>query len=243
MAALVCVALLGALAVAVHGPAYEVRGNAQVPYDAGTVKKVRVLDSFTVYVDGEPKPGFTVLGGIALIALATAAFMTALALRLAASRRKLVAFYSVAAAGLCFLGLDELFAIHESIGHNLRFLADVPGVSRPDDLVIALYAIPAFAFIYLFRDVLLSVRHAALAFAAGLAFFAISSFGDITSRKVIEEYFELFSGLCIAAGFAQLMYTHLHRNLRFEPAVVDEVTVVDQRAQHRVPVETAAKSR
>ena len=101
------------------------------------MKEVRVLDSVTVYVDGEPKPGLSVIGGIGLIVLATAAFMTAAALRIAGRRGRLMAFYLLIGAGLGYAGLDELFAIHESIGHNLQFLADVPGVTRPDDLVLA----------------------------------------------------------------------------------------------------------
>src|SRR5688500_13405621 len=100
---------------------YDVRGEADVPYDAGTVKEVRVLDAMTVYVDGEPKPGLSVVGGIALIVLATAAFMTAVALWMASAARRLRAFYLLIAAGLGFAGLDELFAIHETIGHNLQF--------------------------------------------------------------------------------------------------------------------------
>lgn len=232
------VAVLGALLVVVHGPAYEVRGNADVPYNAGTVKEVRVLDSVTVYVDGEPKPGFTVLGGMALIVLATAALMTALALRMAGARRRLVAFYLVVCTGLGFAGLDELFAIHESIGHNLRFLADVPGVSRPDDLIVALYTVPAVVFAYVFRNVLLSDRRAALALGAGLGLFALSAVADLAGSKV-EEYLELFSGLCIATGLAVLMHTHLRRNLRPHVEAPDEVTVVDQRSLPRVPAGTA----
>ena len=141
-----------------------------------------MFDSVTVYVDGEPKPGPSVIGGIALIVLATAAFMTAAALRIAGRRGRLVAFYLLISAGLGYAGLDELFAIHESIGHNLQFLADVPGVSRPDDLVIATYLIPAAAFAYFFRDMLLSVRPAAVALGAGLGFFALSAAGDLAGQ-------------------------------------------------------------
>ena len=187
LAALACLAMLAILLAAASGPAYDVRGTADVPYDAGTVKEVRVLDSVTVYVDGEPKPGFSVIGGIALIVLGTAAFMTAAALRIAGRRGKLIAFYLLISAGLGYAGLDELFAIHESIGHNLQFLADVPGVSRPDDLVIATYLIPAGAFAYFFRDMLLGVRPAALALAAGLGFFALSTAGDLAGSTRAES--------------------------------------------------------
>ena len=50
---------------------------------------------------------------------------------------------------------------------------------------------------------------------------------------------ELCSGLCIAGGLAVLMYSHLRRNLRPDAEVPDEVTVVDQRAEQRVPVGAA----
>ena len=115
-----------AVVAAVQGSAVESRGEVDVPYDAGTVEQVRVLDTFTVYTDGEAKPGPQVMTGIGLIVLGTAAFVTGFALLLAGARR-LRAFYWLAALGLAFAGLDELFAIHESIGHNLRFLADHRG--------------------------------------------------------------------------------------------------------------------
>jgi hypothetical protein len=160
--------------------------------------------------------------------------MTAAALRISGRRGRLIAFYGLIAAGLAYAGLDELFAIHESIGHNLRFLADLPGVNRPDDVVIAAYLIPVAAFGYFFRDVLLGNRHAALALAGGVAFFAVSAAGDLAGSKNAEEIAELCSGICIATGLGLLMYAHMRRNLRPAAEVSDEVTVVDQRARERV---------
>jgi hypothetical protein len=221
------VVVIAAAVLLAPGPAYDVRGEADVPYDAGTVKEVRVLDSVTVYVDGERKPGPSVIGGIALIVLATAAFMTAIALWLSGAARRLRTFYLLAAAALGYAGLDELFAIHESIGHNLQFLADVPGISRPDDLVIALYLIPAAAFAYVFRDVLLSSRQAALALGAALGLFALSTAGDLLGKTTVEEYLELCSGICIAAGLGMLMFWHLRRHLQPQTPVLDHLTAVE----------------
>src|SRR5687767_3389333 len=121
-AAVVGVAVVAVVAVLVllaPGPAYEVQGEAAVPYNAGEVNEVRVLDSMTLYVDGERKPGPAMMGGIALIVLGTAAFVTAVALSIAGATRRLRTFYLIVAAALGYAGLDELFAIHESIGHNL----------------------------------------------------------------------------------------------------------------------------
>jgi len=234
--AVATVGLLAAVAVVLHsahGSAYQVRGNAAVPYDAGSVKEVRVLDSVTVYVDGEPKPGPSVIGGIALIVLATAAFMTAAALSLSHARRRLVTFYLIVGAGLGFAGVDELFAVHESVGHNLRFLADVPGVSRPDDMVIALYLVPALLFAYLYRDLFRADRAAAKALAAGIAFFALSTAADLAGSKA-EEYLELVSGLCIGAGIARLIYVHLRHNLQIQVEVVSRTPAPQAHAEQGI---------
>jgi hypothetical protein len=239
--AVISLAAIAVLLATTSGPAYDVRGDANVPYDAGEVKEVRVLDTFTLYVDGEPKPGPSVIGGIGLIVLGTAAFMTAAALFIAGRRGRLIAFYLLICAGLGYAGLDELFAIHESIGHNLQFLADLPGVNRPDDVVIAAYVIPAAAFAYFFRDVLLSHRLAALVLAAGLGFFALGTAADVAGATRAEQFLELCSGLCIGAGLVLLMYAHMQRNLRADLSapVDDEVTVVDQRTERRVPAGAA----
>jgi hypothetical protein len=230
---LVAVALLAA-----PGPAYEMRGEASVPYNAGTVKQVRVLDSVTVYVDGEPKPGAQVIAALGLLALASAAFVTALALSFAGAARRLRTFYLLVAAGLGFAAVDELFAIHESVGHNLRFLADIPGVTRPDDVVLSLYLVPIAVFAYLFRDIVLRHRAASSLMGAGVVFFAMSSAADIASLHV-EEYLELIAGLCVWLGVAVLMYRHLRRNLQIRV----EARVMPQASEAEAPAASSATPR
>ena len=225
---LALVAVLGTLALAAPGPAYDVRGNAEVPYDAGKVKEVRVLDSITVYVDGEPKPGFTTLGGIALIVLATAALMTAFVLRIATTRRRLVAFY------LCRRRArlrGRRRALRDPREHRAQ--PAVPGrraggiaPRRSHHLAVRLarglvcVRVPRCAARRPARGARARCRARSV---------ALSAAGDLSGQKAIEEYFELFSGLCIAAGLALLMHTHLRRNLRPQLDVPEEVTVVDQR--------------
>jgi hypothetical protein len=236
--------VLAVLAMTVSGSGYEVR-DATVPYDASDVKQVRVADSLTLYVDSESQPTTGWIIGMALLVLATAAFMTALVLRMAGRRGHLVAFYAVTAAGIGFAALDELYAIHETTGHNLQFLADLPGVSRPDDVLTALYILPAAAFAYHFRDVLMSVPRAALALAAALGFFAVSVVFDIIGKTTIESLLELCSGLCITACLVLLMHTHLRQNVRPGLSVADrelpdrELTVLDQRTRERTTANQA----
>ena len=75
-------------AVLLQGSLFDVRGPVDVPYPAGEVREARVL-GVSLKIDGEPRPGASVLGAIALFMLATACFMTFAALRLAGARRRL----------------------------------------------------------------------------------------------------------------------------------------------------------
>ena len=237
---LACVGVLAVLLAALDGPAYEVRGNADVPYPAGPVKEVRVLDSLTVYVDGEPKPGQTVVGGIALIVLATAAFMTAAALHIATRRGRLIAFYLRDQAR----GWDTQASTSSS--QSTRPSGTTSGSSPTCRGVAARRPRGRLLCDPRGRDSPISSGTSSSApqkrpwhSGAGLGFFALAAAGDLAGKTTAEAYMELCSGLCIALGLTLLMYTHLRRNLRPDLEVPDEVTVVDQRARSRPPVGAA----
>ena len=231
--------VLAAGAATLSGAGYDVQGDADLPYESGNVKEVRVFDSVTVYVDDETRPYIGDLIGMALLILATAACMTAIVLHMSGRRGRLVTFYALVGAGLGFAAVDELLAIHETLGHNLRFLADIPGVTRPDDVIVALYIPFALVFIYYFRDIILSNRRAAQALAAALGFFVLAAIADTAGSITIEAVLEGCSGLCLAAFLPLLIHTHLRRNLRPHLESEDEVTVVDQRAEQRAPAGVA----
>ena len=244
--ALILIGICAVLGVLAAGAAtltkagYEVQGDAVMPYESGEVKEVRFFDSVTLYVDGETRPYIGDLIGMALLILATAACMTAIVLHMSGRRGRLVTVYALVGAGLGFAAVDELLAIHETLGHNLRFLADIPGVTRPDDVIVALYIPIALVFIYHFRDVILSNRRAALALGGALGFFVLAAAADTAGRITIEAVLEACSGLCLAAFLPLLIHTHLRRNLRPDlESPPDEVTVVDQRTEQRVPAGAA----
>ena len=211
MAGLLAGALLAA--VALQGTPFADRGTVDVSYPAGEVHEVRVLGAVDVRVDGEPKLGASVFGAIALFMLATASFVTFAALRMAGARRALRAFWLIAALGLAVAAADELLAIHESVGHNLPQLADIPGVKRPDDFLMLLYLPAVAAFGWAFRDVLRERRLTYMCLLAAAGCFVLSIGADLVSLH-IEEWFELLVGLFIAAGLIALMQQHLARNLR-----------------------------
>ena len=210
-------ALLGVLLL--HDSLFSSRGPVEVPYPAGEVERVRLVGAVDVYVDGEPRPGASIFGAIGLLVLATASLVTFVALRFAGARRHLRLFWLIAAAGLAVAGADELLAIHETIGHNLRFLADVPGVKRPDDLLLLLYLPGALAFAWWFREVLREHRLTLGCMVAAIVCFALSAAGDLASSRA-EEWFELLAGLFIATGLLALMHRHLKTNLQIRVGVV-----------------------
>lgn len=221
-------------ALLLQGSLLDLRGPVDVPYPAGEVKELRVL-GLSLKVDGEPKPGASVLGAIALFMLATACFMTFAALRLAGAQRQLVWFWLIAAAGLAVAATDELLAVHESIGHNLPFLADLPGVKRPDDVLILLYLPGALAFGWWFRDVLRAHRMTLWCMTAAISCFALSAASDLLSLR-LEEWFELIAGLFIAAGLVALMAHHLRRNLQIRVRVTGPTEEREQASPARSPI-------
>jgi hypothetical protein len=206
-------ALVAVLMLLLQGPLLSTTGPVDVPYPAGEVRELRVLGAVDLYVDGEPKPGASVFGAMALLMLATASMVTGIALRFAGGRWQLQRFWLIGAAGLAIAGADELLAIHESAGHNLRFLADLPGVKRPDDALLLLYLPGALAFAWWFRDILREHRLIFGCMTAATAAFALSVAADLASLRA-EEWFELLAGLLVAAGLVVLMHRHLKTNLQ-----------------------------
>jgi hypothetical protein len=211
-------ALAGAIALAFvvfFAPSlYEVqdKGRDVVPYGNSVVYKVRVLDTFTLYAPEDARPEADKLSMIGLVAAATMVFMTWLLLDALRAPPRVRRFYMFAAAGLALLAADETFGLHETVGHNLQFLADVPGVTRPDDLIFSLYAIPLAIFAWQFRDVVLAHRNAVRLFAVGVLFFAVAVIGDLAGSGV-DELAEVISAFFLLAGLVSMTVTTLREEL------------------------------
>jgi hypothetical protein len=192
------------------------KGPPIVPYEGtGVVYKIKVLDTFTIYADEESRPIPDKFSSIGLIAATTMSLMTLLLLNAAGGDRRLRRFYGFATAGLAYLAADELFAFHETIGHNLQFLADLPGVERPDDVIFTSYVIPLAIFAWAFRDVLFSERRAVELFATGAGLYVISVVADVAGVG-IDEPSEVLASFCLAGGLVLLTAAVLARELGLE---------------------------
>jgi hypothetical protein len=241
--AFVLVAIALAALVSLAPSLYEIeakgKGPPIVPYEgAGLVYKVRVLDLFSLYADAESRPSPDKLSSSALVAAASMSLMTLLLLNAVAADTRRRRFYALATAGLAFLAADELFAFHETIGHNLRFLADLPGVERPDDVVFLSYALPLALFAWAFRDILLANRRAVQLFAVGTCFFAISAGADLAGIS-IDEPAEVVAAICLMAGLVLITAEILRRELGLDRTRGGRF-VREAEARERPPVATGA---
>jgi hypothetical protein len=107
-------------------------------------------------------------------------------------------FFLLTWLGAGYLAADELFAIHETIGHNLQFLGGLPG--HPDDLVLALYAVPTALFVLAFRDLIGASRLSLWLFAGGVGAYVLAVLVDFVEIEV-DEQLEVIGALLIKVAF------------------------------------------
>lgn len=189
---------------------YEVadKGEDLRPYDSGVVYQIQLGDSVTFYAAEESRPDMDAISGSVLVALATACLIAALILGYARRSSRLRRFYQLAGAAFALLALDEFFALHETVGHNLLPVTDLPGIERPDDVVFAALLIPALVFVYAYRDILLSSPRTRWLFGGAFAAFGLAAASDIAGASA-DEPLEILSGAFILGGFLSLIVAHL----------------------------------
>lgn len=193
------------LAIAAAAAAtYEKRETgALLDFTDELVHRVEVFGvEFYVSNEASNPPLLDVVNGDLMLLAAGVCFLAALVAGRAeqATHRRL---FGLATAGLVFLAVDEQFAIHETVGHNLGFLADLPGVRRPDDVIFALYLVPALLFLWVFRRQLRQSPPAPTLFAVAVVVFlaaAAADAADITAEENIEPVSSLF----LLGGFVTL---------------------------------------
>ena len=196
---------------------YEVidQGTGLTPYAApdDVVYETRFFDAVTVFSSEESRLRPDVPTGMLLFSIAVvAACALALFRRLGASSARIGAFYAATALGAAYLAVDELFGLHETIGYNLGFLADLPGVDHPDDVVFASYVIPTIAYVAFFRDVLLEHRAAVILLAAAFLLQLTATFSDVVVSlpSLLEDSIELVATACGLGAILVIVSRQLH---------------------------------
>ena len=173
-------------------------------YTPGTIYKIEVF-GVTFYVEkGATTPSLDVFNSWILIAISSMSLLVAVFYHFSrSSRSRAKWFFFLLFFGAGYLAADELLALHETLGHNLRFLRDLPGVERPDDAIIAFYVLPAAIFLFFFRDIFLGSRTARAFFALGFGLFVVTAVLDVLAIEQ-EDVLEPIASLCLFAGFVAL---------------------------------------
>ena len=191
---------------------YEVVAEGKLlPYSDGRIYLIRFFDAVDVYAEPSRRPDIPdVVTSFVLMVLSGAALVTALTLRTLASRGRPPAswFFLLTALGAAWFGADELLGLHESIGHNLQFLADLPGIVRPDDFIILVYGVVALSVLIAFRRLVLSSRSARPFFLAMCCAVILVPIFDITGSP-LEEAAEIAAAAAMLAAFVVLAIEQL----------------------------------
>ena len=201
--ALLFAGVLAVIAIVLTYGDYEVIEKGQLlEYSRGMIYHIRLFGELDLYVEPEVRPTDDVLVSIVLFGIGFIAVTFAF-LEYGNRRRdeeRVFLFFVVLATGAFYLASDELFGIHESLGHNLPFLGRIPGVRRPDDVIIALYGIPALFFVVYFRRLLLNARGSFPYFLAAVVLFFLAAASDIFTLGKVEEILEVLSVFAILYG-------------------------------------------
>ena len=195
---LVAVPVLAGLALLAAAQADVV---AEGRFDPNTDTIIRKVDLFglTIY---QSTSGFLepdVITGAFLVGLsAIGLVLTVLLDSGEASLDRLRWFFLLTWLGAGYLAADELFAIHETVGHNVQFLGGLPG--HPDDLVLALYAVPTALFVYVFHDLIAASRLSLWLFAGGVGAYVLAVLVDVAEIEV-DEQLEVVGALLVTVAF------------------------------------------
>lgn len=149
--AIVAAGALVVLAVAAARQAPVLARGELLPWFENYTQVARVrLAGVELYVD--TSSGFADL--MTVLALAAVALLFAIGAVCARHDPALRRTFAVAALGAVYLGADDLLGVHETVGHNLGFLAGLPLVDHPDDVVMGLYGVVAAVFAWSRRTLL-----------------------------------------------------------------------------------------
>jgi hypothetical protein len=106
-------------------------------------------------------------------------------------------------AGMFYLAADESFGIHETIGHNMQFLAEIPGIHYPDDFIVLVYGVVLLSFLFYYRNVYMNRRRPLIYFGTAVALFIGAAISDVIDFS-LEEVVEIAVSISLLVGTMSL---------------------------------------
>ncbi len=194
---------------------YEVIEKGQLlSHSGGLVYRIRFFDRFEFLVEPDHQLDKDLLNAFILVGVAFISLTFGVVLSWLRKHQysEVVRFNVVMFLGMSWLAADELLGIHETLGHNLMFLASLPYIDRPDDVIILLYAIPAAVVLARFRKTIFASRRALALMVVAMAFYTVAAFSDVFKLPV-ERLAELACSACIIAAVMFLGLSHVRMAL------------------------------
>lgn len=190
---------------------YEVIEKGQLlSHTGGLVYRIRFFDRFELLIEPDHQLDKDILNAFILVGVAfmSLTFGVVLSWLRRNQYSEVVRFNMLMFLGMSWLAADELLGIHETLGHNLMFLAKLPHIDRPDDVIILLYAIPAAYVLVRFRKTIFASRRALALMGVALAFYVLAAFSDVFKLPV-ERLAELACSACIITAVMFLGLSHV----------------------------------
>jgi hypothetical protein len=212
----ISVALVALFAAGVP-PAEEKRALAAAPgAEHNLIHEIVLLGFLKVRVQELVFNKFDALTGFSLSIVSVAALMVAAFIRSVGGTdwRRLFRFWLVVGVGAAFLAFDELASFHESAGFTWElWFGSIPGFEYEGDLIIALYIVPAAAFLFLERRQIARSRLCVRLLIAAAVLFVINAFLDSTGSH-LDELVEMVIAAMLVVAFTHLALNHLGSELR-----------------------------
>ncbi len=120
--------------------------------------------------------------------------------------------YLIGGLGLLVLALDELFGVHETLGHNMGFLTAL-GVEHADDAIFLIYPIAIAIYVWKFRDILLERKRQRTGFMIAGVLVVLAAFSDLAIHppEGLEDLVELAAVLVAVVTLGDLVRRDLRR--------------------------------
>jgi hypothetical protein len=181
-----------------------VREGQILPYTDHNVYEVSIAGLVNFYVQPELRLSDDIITSVIFLgACFISLTFAAILISHGKSSRHVISFLLLLSAGMFYLAADESFGIHESLGHNMQFLAKIPGMTHPDDFIIVMYGLIFLIFLYYYRSVFINKRRPLLYYAAALLLVALAAISDAIEFP-LEEVVEMAVVVCVLLGTMSL---------------------------------------
>jgi len=173
-----------------------------------TVERVRLL-GIEAYVETSLGPSDMATAACLLLAGVPLLW---LARQLRADGDPAATLFATAGIGALYLAADDLLSVHETIGDNLGFLANLPVIDHPDDAIFGLYGLVVFAFIWRHRGLADGTRRVSWigAVVCGGAAIALDLL-RLDSLTALEVVLKVLTGMMLLVGTLAVVRVNVER--------------------------------